>query len=148
MSDMYLVLRSRLESVADSRRQWIDVGTDVMKEARTARGLSYETVARLTHVSSKTYERYEKRGRLPADEIDVFAEALGLSIERPEFVPGTVTIPPPATGEAELVADRLERVVAEAVERLSGEIAALADRVAESERRRSPRGSGSSRTRK
>lgn len=148
MSDMYLVLRSRLESVADSRRQWIDVGTAVMKNARTARGLSYETVARMTHVSSKTYERYEKAGRLPADEIEVFAEALGLTIERPAFVPGTVTIPPPVTDEAAVIAERVERAVAEAVERLSGEIAALADRVAESERQRSPRGSGSSSRRK
>lgn len=110
MSDIYLVLRSRLESVAESRREWVDVGAGVMREARKAKGLSYETVGRLANVSSKTYERYEKAGRLPADEIDVFAAVLGLTIERPVFVPGSVTIPP---GPDEELKAMLELVLAQ-----------------------------------
>lgn len=78
MSGIYLVLRSRLEELT----KWITLGTDVMKGAREARGLSYESVGRLVHISSKTYERWEKRGQVPAHTLDVVAEALGLEIER------------------------------------------------------------------
>jgi transcriptional regulator with XRE-family HTH domain len=79
MSDLYLVLRSRLDTVTN----WVTLGTDVMKRARKAKGLSYEGVARQTNVSSKTYERYEKAGRVPEHMVEPFADVLGLEIERP-----------------------------------------------------------------
>jgi DNA-binding transcriptional regulator YiaG len=56
MSDLYLVLRSRLAAVAE----WVYIPTDVLREARERKGLSYETMGRVLNVSSKTYERYEK----------------------------------------------------------------------------------------
>jgi transcriptional regulator with XRE-family HTH domain len=80
MSELYLVLRRRLAQVTD----WVTLGTDVMKKARTTRGLSYEAVARALHVSAKTYERYEKRGRVPVNLLLEVAEVLGLEIEEPE----------------------------------------------------------------
>ena len=61
MSDLYLVLRSRLPVV----KEWAILGTKPMKEARLRLGLGYETMARKLPVSSKTYERYEKAGRVP-----------------------------------------------------------------------------------
>lgn len=79
MSDLYLVLRSRLDAVT----KWVTLGTDVMKDARNARGLSYEAVSRQANVSAKTYERYEKRGQVPEHQVEAFAGILGLEIERP-----------------------------------------------------------------
>jgi transcriptional regulator with XRE-family HTH domain len=80
MSDMYLILRSRLTEVAD----WLELGAQEMKEARKAQGLSYESASRLLHVSSKTYERREKAGRWPAHDIASLASVLHLEIEQPE----------------------------------------------------------------
>lgn len=79
MSDLYLVLRSRLEAVTN----WVSLGTEVMERARKSKGLSYEAVSRQANVSSKTYERYEKAGRVPEHQISNFADILGLEIERP-----------------------------------------------------------------
>lgn len=87
MSGIYLVLRSRLEELT----KWVTLGSEVMKGAREGLGLSYEAVARLVHVSSKTYERWEKRGQVPAHTLDVVAEALSLEIERAEK-PAPITI--------------------------------------------------------
>lgn len=81
MSDLYLVLRHRVSEV----KQWASLGTEVMRDARQARGWSYETVARKIPVSSKTYERYEKAGQVPVELVDKIAGILGLEIERPEF---------------------------------------------------------------
>jgi transcriptional regulator with XRE-family HTH domain len=108
MSDLYLVLRSRLESVTS----WVSLGTDVMFRARKAKGLSYEAVARQANVSSKTYERYEKRGRVPEHEVEMFADILGLEIERPARE--RVTLEPPLA-EADalaLIGARLESLEA------------------------------------
>lgn len=82
MSDMYLVLRTRLDEVTN----WVVVGTDVMKNARTALGLGYETAAHKLSVSSKTYERREKAGRWPAHEMDRLADVFNLELERPARV--------------------------------------------------------------
>src|SRR5574337_1050375 len=87
MSDLYLVLRSRLEAV----QQWVAIGTDVMSAARAAKGLSYEAVARQIPCSAKTYERHEKRGRVPLEHVDRYAQVLGITVERPEFN-ATVTV--------------------------------------------------------
>ena len=98
---MYLVLRRRLDEV----KQWIPLGTDVMKTARGSR--SYETIARLIPVSSKTYERYEKRGAVPREMVDPVARVLGLVIERPEFVPVKLRL---TEEQREAVDDRLDAI--------------------------------------
>jgi len=78
-ADLYLVLRSKLDMVAD----WVELGTPALKAARERLGLSYEGVARQIPVSSKTYERYEKRGRVPRTLLAKFAEVLQLEVEQP-----------------------------------------------------------------
>ena len=88
MSALYLVLRSRLDSV----REWVLIDAAVLKAAREAKGLSYETVARELHVAAKTWERYEKAGRVPRALLAQVAELLGLEIEEPS--PKRVTIEP------------------------------------------------------
>lgn len=80
MSTLYLTLRRRIDEVT----KWAPLGTDTMRSAREAKGWSYETVARQIHVSSKTYERWEKRGEVPTVALDGVAEALGLEVERAE----------------------------------------------------------------
>ena len=87
MSDLYLILRHRLDGVTD----WFDIATAVLREARTRKSLSYETVARHLHVSSKTYERYEKQGRVPRELLPKVAEVLGLEIETATPTPLRVT---------------------------------------------------------
>jgi transcriptional regulator with XRE-family HTH domain len=77
MSDLYLILRHRLDHVTD----WVMIETTVLREARLRLSLSYEAVARRLHVSSKTYERYEKRGRVPREIVPTVAEILELQIE-------------------------------------------------------------------
>lgn len=79
MSDLYLVLRSRLSEVTD----WVILGSKTMRAARTSLGLSYETVSRRIHVASKTYERYEKAGRVPRQLLPLIAETLQLEVEEP-----------------------------------------------------------------
>lgn len=76
MSDLYLVLRRRLDDVVD----WIDLGTETLFNARKRMGFSYETMGRKLHVSSKTWERWEKAGRVPRHELHAVAELLELEI--------------------------------------------------------------------
>jgi predicted transcriptional regulator len=80
MSELYLVLRHRLPDMTD----WVMIDTAVLREARRRLSLSYETVARQLHVSSKTYERYEKRGRVPRALMPALATILELEIETAE----------------------------------------------------------------
>jgi transcriptional regulator with XRE-family HTH domain len=103
MSDMYLVLRNRVNMVKD----WAELGTDTMREARQVRGLSYEAVARLIPVSSKTYERWEKRGAVPRHDLQNVAAVLGLEVERP--VPVTVLVPDPILDNGQALADLRRR---------------------------------------
>lgn len=113
MSDLYLVLRHRLEDVID----WVELGTDVMRDARKRTGLSYESMSRQINVSAKTYERYEKAGRVPRQLLPKIAEELNLEIESPARQ--RVTVNPPADREtaardlAELQAsvDRIEQLL-------------------------------------
>src|SRR5215831_14410989 len=79
MSDLYLVLRHRLDVVVD----WVDIGTETLLNARKAKGYSYETMGRLLHVASKTWERWEKEGRIRRDMVEQIADVLELEIERP-----------------------------------------------------------------
>ena len=99
MSDMYLVLRRRLSDVTD----WVELGTETMRNARKALGLSYETAARLIPVSSKTYERWEKAGRVPRHLVPKMAEVLGLEIEIPRLKSVQIR-------EDDTIADRLDRI--------------------------------------
>lgn len=91
MSSLYLVSRHRLDDVTD----WVPLGTAVMFKARTRKGLSYESAARLIPCASKTYERWEKRGEVPRPALPAVAAALGLEIEEDE--PQRVTVAAPAT---------------------------------------------------
>src|SRR5215210_3526266 len=78
MSELYLVLRNRLEAVTD----WVQLGSEVMRAARKEQGLSHESMARKIPVSAKTYERWEKRGAVPVQWVEKAAGALQLEIER------------------------------------------------------------------
>jgi transcriptional regulator with XRE-family HTH domain len=95
MSDLYLILRRRLEDVTD----WVELGTATLLNARKALGLSYEAMGRKLSVASKTYERYEKKGRVPRHLLPRVAEVLNLEIDWPKPTHLSVT----AAGE-----DRLE----------------------------------------
>lgn len=106
MSDLYLVLRRRLEDVAD----WVELGSDVMRAARHRLGYSYETVGRLLHVSSKTYERYEKRGRVPVALIEQAGRVLDLEIQAP--LRDRLTAEPVYQGEAHVLVRILEMIEA------------------------------------
>lgn len=87
MSDLYLVLRHRLASVPD----WVFIESAVLRQARERQGLSYEAMGRQLNVASKTYERYEKAGRLPPQLVRRVAELLDIEIEEPERVRVTAT---------------------------------------------------------
>lgn len=111
MSDLYLVLHRRLNSVQD----WVELGTTVMKTARERLGLSYESVARAVPVSSKTYERYEKRGRVPRPLLPKIAAILQLEVEEPERVRVTLdgetaTLPRDLRSQLEGAVDQLGQV--------------------------------------
>lgn len=79
MSDLYLVLRSRLESLPE----WVFIDSAVLRSARESEGFSYETMGREINVSGKTYERYEKGGRVPRSLVRKLATVLKLEIEEP-----------------------------------------------------------------
>lgn len=100
MSDLYLVLRSRLEPVG-KRFEWVDLGPSVMLEARKRLGLSREAIARKLNLSAKTYERYEKSGQVPKHELRNIAGVLELQVEETERT--TVVMP---RGEDDDVAQR------------------------------------------
>lgn len=106
MSDLVLVLRSRLDEVT----QWVNIGTEPMRDARKARGLSMESVSRLLHVSSKTYERWEKRGAVPRHEVLQVATALGLEIEEPARQPVSGLPEDVVLAALASVAARLDRI--------------------------------------
>jgi len=53
MSDLYLVLRRRLEAVTE----WVEIDTATLRSARKALGLSYEAMGRALNVAAKTWER-------------------------------------------------------------------------------------------
>lgn len=82
MSDLYLVLRRRLDAVAD----WVELGVEAMSSAQKALGLSDERAARLVPVSGRTWTRWRAQGRVPAHSVDKVAAILGLEIERPTSI--------------------------------------------------------------
>lgn len=118
---MYLILRHRLDTVVD----WVEIDSAVLKQARKGLGLSYEGVARLISVSSKTYERWEKAGRIPRADLPNVAAVLRLQIEEPAMTTVTVAgkVPPDVLQRLEAATMAMttaaERIV-EIVERLEG----------------------------
>lgn len=115
MSDMYVVLRSRLESVAS----WFNLGTPAMEEAQSRLGLSDERVAREIPVSTRTWIRWKKRGQVPVQWLPNVAKVLELEIERSERVRVSVE-------NGEVGDDRLGRIE-QLLEGLLVEIRALRD---------------------
>lgn len=105
MSELYLVLRSRLESVAE----WVTIG-DELSLAQKARGFSDERVAREFPVSTRTWIRWRTRGQVPIHMLDRAAEILHLEIERPAR--RSVALP-----EEEAVAQALDQLSAQLAER-------------------------------
>jgi DNA-binding XRE family transcriptional regulator len=93
---------------------WVTLGSDVMRAAQKRRGLSHEGVARLIPVSGKTYERYEKQGRVPRLLLAKVADVLELEIEQPETRPISVRVEAKEAGEDLAVAlfDRLRSLEA------------------------------------
>ena len=118
MSDLYLVLRNRLDGVPE----WVFIETDVLRAARERVGLSYEAMAREIHVSSKTWERYEKAGRVPRPILPTVASVLNLEIEEPART--TVVVRP---GESQL--DRIEASLTAIDRKLDGDRQALEQRL-------------------
>jgi transcriptional regulator with XRE-family HTH domain len=103
MSELYLILRSRLEAVTN----WVPLGSNVMREARDNLGLSREAVARLIPVSAKTYERWEKRGAVPVEWVEKTAGVIGLEVERVPM-PTRVTLATDQTVDLKVIAAQLE----------------------------------------
>lgn len=77
--DLYLVLRERLEAVADT----IHIDSEILNEAQNARGFSHERMARELYISEKTWRRWKAKAAIPADRLDDVATVLNLDIERP-----------------------------------------------------------------
>jgi transcriptional regulator with XRE-family HTH domain len=105
MSDLYLVLRRRLEDVTD----WVEIGTAPLHDARKALGLSYEAMGRKLNVAAKTWERWEKAGRVPRYELRRVAELLDLEIDWPTRA--SVIVAGAGAGEERI--ERLERELGE-----------------------------------
>lgn len=123
MSELYLVLKTRLDDVT----KWVPLGTTVMREAREAQGISYETVSRAVHVSAKTYERWEKRGEVPNTALEAVADVLRLQVERSDSR-SIVEV-----ADAKSAEDRLDRLEEQVAEVLAGVRAILAQRGDEEE---------------
>ncbi|HXJ68160.1 MAG TPA: hypothetical protein VNM39_04590 [Verrucomicrobiae bacterium] len=82
MSDIYVVLRSRLEKVAS----WINLGTEAMEGAQRRLGLSDERVAREIPVSTRTWIRWRQRGQVPVQWLPNVAKVLDLELEQAQRV--------------------------------------------------------------
>lgn len=106
MSDLYLILRHRLDGMTD----WVMIDTDVLRQARRRLSLSQEAVARQLHVSSKTYERYEKSGRVPRSQVAALAALLELQIEAAMPEPPRITDWSKDDEVAAEIIARLERI--------------------------------------
>src|SRR5687767_5424746 len=98
MSALTPILRSRVPTVG-KRFEWVELGSSVMRSARKRKGLSYEGAARLLSFSAKTYERWEKKGKVPVHEVPHVADVLGLEIERPD--PVSVNLGPAPVSDEE-----------------------------------------------
>lgn len=77
--DLYLVLRERVETVAEG----FTIGKDVLDAAQQARGFSHERMGRELGISEKTWRRWKAVGVVPYEKLDDVAKVLRLEIERP-----------------------------------------------------------------
>jgi len=121
MSDLYLILRHRLEAVKDD---WFEIDGKVLIAARRRQGLSREAFGPMIGVVAKTVERYEKENRVPRQLLPKIAEVLELEIERQEPLRVTVDSPPPDDEER---LGRLERLAEENRELLVRVLGLLGD---------------------
>jgi transcriptional regulator with XRE-family HTH domain len=119
--DLYLVLRERLESVADT----IHIDRAILDEAQNARGFSNERIARELYISEKTWRRWKNNEAIPADRVDDVAAVLNLDIERPPAQRVVLT----GADEAGAVAVALEDIARrlEALEATVGELPTAED---------------------
>jgi transcriptional regulator with XRE-family HTH domain len=101
MSELYLVLRSRLDGVVD----WVYLDGKIVMDARARKGLGREALGARLHIAAKTLERYEKRSRFPRALIPALAEELDIRIEQAVTEPlsATITEPVPAAAEVALL---------------------------------------------
>jgi hypothetical protein len=78
--DLYLVLRERVETVAEG----FTIGKDVLDAAQQARGFSHERMGRELEISEKTWRRWKAAGVVPYEKLDDVAKVLRLELERPQ----------------------------------------------------------------
>lgn len=88
MSATYLELTTRIPVVAAQT----EIGSARLQEAQEATGLSNESIARQIPVSTKTWERWKKMGRVPTASLPAVAKALNLTIVRPVLDPLEVEV--------------------------------------------------------
>lgn len=96
---------------------WVPVGVDRLQEAQEATGLSNERLAREIPVSAKTWERWKKRGEIPADSIPAVARALNLEIRRPGVRPIEIPDDGAANGRGATGEERWQRELTDEVRR-------------------------------
>ncbi len=123
MSDLYLTLRRRLDEVA----RWTHLDGQTLVDARDAKGLSREAVARQLPTSAKTIERWEKDGRVPTNVVQKLADILGLEIQRVPAPPPLIVEDDPEMAELRTLVERVERAaqsIAEESTRISDLLAA------------------------
>jgi len=116
MTDMTLVLYERLEAV----RHGVRIGTDRLREARKAAGLSGEAVARHLQISERTYRRWEKAGEVPREYVPTLAALLNMVID----LDGGAAIRTPAAADSQ-IEDRLAGLERRQEEALSATQAVL-----------------------
>lgn len=133
MSDLYLVLRSRLDDVSS----WVSLGVDVIRDAQHRVGLSDERLARQIPVSTRTWIRWRDRGQVPTHSLERVAALLDLQVERSERPRVTVEeVPSDRLGELEdRVLSQLESMQA-TLEDLGARVEAMSSRPAGSTARR------------
>lgn len=115
------------------RFEWVEVKSDLLRDARRHQGKSKEAVARELGVSTRTYERYERNGRLPAHQLKGIATALGLEFIETDETPRSVFLR--KRDEDRLAAvERIARETRSEVMKLRREVATLLATVLRDER--------------
>jgi transcriptional regulator with XRE-family HTH domain len=74
-----------------THKRWINISSEALREARIRKDLSYEGIARLIPVASKTWMRWEKAGRVDAAAFERVVEILNLDVQM-EAPPERVTV--------------------------------------------------------
>lgn len=118
--DLYLVLRERLEAVADT----INIDSHILAESQQARGFSNERIARELYISEKTWRRWKTAGGIPAARLADVEKVLNLDIERPvrqRVVLADDLVTEPASDEVLARLARVESLLQDVLRRLPGE---------------------------